>query len=137
MEHPVRKQLRDYIGRRNVTLPQFISTESMDRYFASIGVDGQREIVRGLLSCSDRETISEDIRRKITHLYNNLYLLKNPLKERQTHVIDSRGEKKRKVLIVKLIGENITSMKTIEQALKDSEEETGEKPGGSGQSDEK
>ncbi len=124
MENPVRKQLNDFIGRRQVTHPQFIRAENMDRYFSSIGVDGQREIVHGLLRCSDLTKIEDGIRKKIVHLYNNLYVLKEPLKKRQTVIVVSSGGKKQKTAIIRVLDENQRLMQEIIDHLKDNTDES-------------
>ncbi|MFH2131910.1 MAG: hypothetical protein ABIK68_16165, partial [bacterium] len=124
MENPVRKQLNDFIGRRKITHPQFITNENMDSYFSSIGVDGQREIVHGLLRCSNLEKISDELRKKIVHLYNNLYVLKGPLKKRQTLIIVSGKKGPRKTAIIRLLDENNQLMKQIVEHLQDNSDET-------------
>jgi len=124
MENPVRKQLSDFIGRRKITKPQFIQSESMDEYFSNAGVEGQREIVHGLLRTSDYKNIEEAIRQKIVMLYNNLYFLKDPIKKRQTQVVQSKNGKKQKVPIIRLLHKNNQLMQDIVEYLEESSEET-------------
>jgi len=124
MENSVRRQLNDFIGRRKITHPQFIQEKSIDAYFSSIGVEGQREIVHGLLRCSDLKKISDDIRKKIVHLYNNLYSLKEPLKKRQTIFIGSKSQGSRKTAIIRLLDENNRLMGEIIEHLQENTEET-------------
>ena len=124
MENPVRRQLNDFIGRRKIIHPQFIQEKSIDTYFSSIGVDGQREIVHGLLRCSDLKKISDDIRKKIIQLYDNLYNLKEPLKKRQTIFIGPKKEGSRKTAIIRLLKENNRLMEEIIEHLKENTDET-------------
>lgn len=124
MENPVRKQLNDFIGRRQITHPQFIRTGNMDRYFASIGVDGQRDIVHGLLQCSNLEKIGDETRKKIVRLYNNLYNLKDPLKKRQTVMVITNEDKKQKTAIIRVLDENQRLMHEVVEQLKNNTEET-------------
>jgi len=124
MENPVRRQLNDFIGRRQITHPQFIRADNMDAYFSAIGVDSQREIVLGLLRCSDLSRISDEVRNKIVHLYNNLYILKEPLKKRQTLVVVTRDGKQRKSAIIHLLDENQRLMHEIVDHLSTNKEET-------------
>jgi hypothetical protein len=124
MENPVRVQLSDFIGRRKITKPQFITAETMDEYFTSISVDGQREIVLGLLRSSDYKSIEEEIRQKISALYNNLYVLKEPLKKRKVQIVQTIDGKKQKVPIIRLIYKNNLYMQDIVEHLKETSEET-------------
>jgi len=124
MENPVRKQLNDFIGRRQVTHPQFIRANNMDQYFSSIGVDGQREIVHGLLRCSDLTKISDDIRKKVVHLYNNLYNLKDSLKKRKTIIVVTSGGKQQKMAMIRRLDENQRLMQEIVAHLRDNPDET-------------
>ena len=124
MENPVRKQLNDFIGRRKITHPQFIQEKRIDAYFSSIGVDGQREIVHGLLRCSDLTKISDDIRKKIIHLYNNLYNLKGPLKKQQTIFLNPKSDGARKTAIIRILNENIGLMSEIIAHIKENTDET-------------
>lgn len=124
MENPVRKQLNDFIGRRKITHPQFIQQKSMDRYFSSVGVDGQREIVHGLLRFSDLKKISDDSRKKIVQLYDNLYLLKEPLKKRRTFYLNPKSDSSQKTAIIKLLDQNNRLMGEIIEHLKENDDET-------------
>lgn len=124
MENPVRRQLNDFIGRRQITHPQFIRADNMDSYFAFIGVDGQREIVHGLLRCSDLSKIDDEIRHKIVQLYDNLYVLKEPLKQRRTAIVQSVQNKKQKTAIIRVLDENQRLMQEIIEHLKENPDET-------------